>query len=74
MKRIFNHPPAPATGRKYWRSLEEFADTPEFRARLERELLAIPGIIGTGLFVAMASLVLVASADGKPPRILKPKS
>ncbi|MCE0496530.1 MAG: TAT-variant-translocated molybdopterin oxidoreductase [Methylacidiphilales bacterium] len=37
MKRVFNHPKAPATGRKYWRSLEEFADTPEFRARLERE-------------------------------------
>ncbi len=37
MKRIFNHPPAPTTGKKYWRSLEEFADTPEFRARLERE-------------------------------------
>ncbi len=37
MKRIFKHPPAPATGRHYWRSLEEFADTPEFRAKLERE-------------------------------------
>jgi ribose 5-phosphate isomerase A len=38
--------------------------------RLERELLAIPGVLGTGLFVGMASLVLVASEDGKP-RILK---
>src|SRR5471030_1588876 len=37
MKRIFNHPTTPETGRKYWRSLEQFADTPEFRARLERE-------------------------------------
>ena len=37
MKRIFNHPTTPASGRKYWRSLEEFAGTPEFRARLERE-------------------------------------
>ena len=37
MKRIFNHPPAPTTGKKYWRSLEEYADTPEFRAKLERE-------------------------------------
>ena len=37
MKRIFNHPPAPTTGKRYWRSLEEFADTPEFRAKLERE-------------------------------------
>jgi MoCo/4Fe-4S cofactor protein with predicted Tat translocation signal len=37
MKRIFHHPPALATGKKYWRSLEEFADTPEFRAKLARE-------------------------------------
>ena len=37
MKRIFNHPPASTTGKKYWRSLEEFADTPKFRAKLERE-------------------------------------
>ena len=38
MKRIFNHPPAPKTGKHYWRSLEEYADTPEsFRAKLERE-------------------------------------
>jgi MoCo/4Fe-4S cofactor protein with predicted Tat translocation signal len=37
MKRIFKHPAAPTTGKKYWRSLEEFADTPEFRARLARE-------------------------------------
>jgi MoCo/4Fe-4S cofactor protein with predicted Tat translocation signal len=37
MKRIFTHPPAPATGKRYWRSLEEFAGTPEFRARLVRE-------------------------------------
>ncbi|MCE0523079.1 MAG: TAT-variant-translocated molybdopterin oxidoreductase [Methylacidiphilales bacterium] len=37
MKRIFQHPPAPQTGRTYWRSLEEAAQTPEFRAQLERE-------------------------------------
>jgi ribose 5-phosphate isomerase A len=42
-------------------------------ARLERDLLAIPGVVGTGLFVGMASMVLVASEDGKPPRIMKPK-
>ncbi len=41
-------------------------------ARLERELLAIPGVLGTGIFVGLASMVLVASEDGKPPRILKP--
>ena len=37
MKRVFNHPPAAKNGRKYWRSLSEFADTPEFRAKLEQE-------------------------------------
>jgi MoCo/4Fe-4S cofactor protein with predicted Tat translocation signal len=37
MKRVFNHPPAAKNGRKYWRSLGELADTPEFRAQLERE-------------------------------------
>jgi ribose 5-phosphate isomerase A len=42
-------------------------------ARLERELLAIPGVLGTGLFIKMASMVLVASEDGKP-RIMKPKA
>jgi ribose 5-phosphate isomerase A len=42
-------------------------------AKLERELLAIPGVVGTGLFINMATLVLVASEDGKPPRVLKPK-
>jgi ribose 5-phosphate isomerase A len=42
-------------------------------ARLERELLAIPGVLGTGIFVGMATTVLVASEDGKP-RIIKAKS
>ena len=37
MKRIFHHPPEEATGRRYWRGLEELADTPEFRTWLERE-------------------------------------
>jgi ribose 5-phosphate isomerase A len=34
-------------------------------ARLDRELLAIPGVVGTGLFIAMADVVLVAEALGK---------
>ena len=34
-------------------------------ARLDRELLAIPGVVGTGLFVAMASVMLVAEESGK---------
>ena len=33
--------------------------------RLDRELLAIPGVVGTGLFVGMANVVLVAEASGK---------
>jgi MoCo/4Fe-4S cofactor protein with predicted Tat translocation signal len=37
MKRIFNHPPASTEGKRYWRSLEEFAGTPEFREKLGRE-------------------------------------
>jgi MoCo/4Fe-4S cofactor protein with predicted Tat translocation signal len=37
MKRVFRHPPEPKHGRKYWRSLEEFAATPEFREKLARE-------------------------------------
>jgi ribose 5-phosphate isomerase A len=34
-------------------------------ARLERELLSIPGVVGTGLFVAIADMVLVAAQNGK---------
>ncbi len=34
-------------------------------ARLDRALLEIPGVVGTGLFVQMADMVLVAAAGGK---------
>jgi MoCo/4Fe-4S cofactor protein with predicted Tat translocation signal len=37
MKRVFQHPPEPTTGKRYWRSLGELNDTPEFRQWLERE-------------------------------------
>jgi molybdopterin-containing oxidoreductase family iron-sulfur binding subunit len=37
MKTIFQHPPEPANGKKYWRSLDQFAETPEFNHWLERE-------------------------------------
>ncbi|MEP6667577.1 MAG: TAT-variant-translocated molybdopterin oxidoreductase [Chthoniobacter sp.] len=37
MKRIFEHPSEPLTGKKYWRSLGQLSDTPEFRGWLERE-------------------------------------
>src|ERR1700716_2797474 len=40
MKRIFGHPPEPVTEKKYWRSLGELSDTPEFRQWLEREFPA----------------------------------
>ena len=40
MKTVFRHPPADLTGKRYWRSLEELADGPEFRAWLEREFPA----------------------------------
>ena len=37
MKTIFQHPPEPAKGKKYWRSLDQLAETPEFNHWLERE-------------------------------------
>jgi molybdopterin-containing oxidoreductase family iron-sulfur binding subunit len=40
MKRVFQHPPESLTGKKYWRSLGELSDTPEFREWLEREFPA----------------------------------
>lgn len=40
--------------------------------RLEEELLNIPGVVGTGLFVGVATTVLVASQDGKVAT-LRPK-
>lgn len=39
-------------------------------SRLERELLAIPGIVGTGLFIGLADLVLVAMRDGSIKTLL----
>ncbi|MBA3351339.1 MAG: TAT-variant-translocated molybdopterin oxidoreductase, partial [Blastocatellia bacterium] len=40
MKRIWKHPPEKQGGRKYWRSLGELENTPEFRTWLEREFPA----------------------------------
>ncbi len=40
MKRVFEHPPQSLTGKRYWRSLGELSDTPEFRGWLEREFPA----------------------------------
>src|SRR5438045_1902613 len=40
MKRVFQHPPEPLTGKKYWRSLGEYSNSPQFREWLEREFPA----------------------------------
>ncbi|HEU5247616.1 MAG TPA: TAT-variant-translocated molybdopterin oxidoreductase [Candidatus Udaeobacter sp.] len=39
MKRVFHHPPESRSsgGKRYWRSLGEYSDSPEFRQWLERE-------------------------------------
>ncbi len=37
MKRVLEHPPEALTGKRYWRSIGELSDTPEFRDWLERE-------------------------------------
>ncbi|MDQ6626468.1 MAG: TAT-variant-translocated molybdopterin oxidoreductase [Verrucomicrobiota bacterium] len=37
MKRVFEHPPEPTTGKRYWRSVNELSDTPEFQDWLSRE-------------------------------------
>ncbi|MEK0445190.1 MAG: Tetrathionate reductase subunit precursor [Verrucomicrobiota bacterium] len=36
-KRIFQHPADSETGKRYWRSLGQLRDTPEFRSWMERE-------------------------------------
>jgi ribose 5-phosphate isomerase A len=41
----------------------------EAPARLERELIAIPGVVGTGLFIGIANVVLVANHDGSITRL-----
>ena len=40
MKRVYQHPPEASTGKRYWRSVGELSDTPEFRQWLEREFPA----------------------------------
>src|ERR671935_3088032 len=48
MKRVFEHPPEPTTGKRYWRSLGEFANTAGFREWLEREFPAGASELGDG--------------------------
>lgn len=40
MKRIFEHPPEATTGKRYWRSINELSETPEFQDWLSREFPA----------------------------------
>ena len=40
MKRVYQHPAESMTGKRYWRSVGELSDTPEFRDWLEREFPA----------------------------------
>jgi ribose 5-phosphate isomerase A len=41
-------------------------------AQLERALLAIPGVVGTGLFLGMSDVVLVAMRDGSIKTLRRP--
>lgn len=43
-------------------------------ARLEANLLAIPGVVGTGLFVGIADMVLVASPRGQVRVLRRPRT
>ena len=40
MKHVFQHPPEPETGKRYWRGPGDLSNTPEFRDWLEREFPA----------------------------------
>jgi MoCo/4Fe-4S cofactor protein with predicted Tat translocation signal len=46
MKRIIHHPPPSLTGKRYWRSLNELGDTPEFREWLGREFPGAAAEVG----------------------------
>ena len=55
MKRDFYHPPEPQTGKQYWRSVNELADTAEFREWLERLRRGEPGAAGRFWLERMSS-------------------
>ena len=41
----------------------------EDAAALDRAILAIPGVVGTGLFIGMAETVLIQAEDGQVTEI-----
>jgi glutaryl-CoA dehydrogenase len=51
-------------GKEYVINGEKITEPAREAARLDRDLREIPGVVGTGLFVAMADIVLVAESGG----------
>ncbi len=66
MKRIFEHPEKRVGGRQYWRSLEEYAETPEFQEWMEREFpagaaeLEVDGVTRRGFLRLMGASMALA--------------
>jgi len=46
MKRIFEHPAESLTGKRYWRSLNELADTPEVSRLARARISSGRGAVG----------------------------
>jgi MoCo/4Fe-4S cofactor protein with predicted Tat translocation signal len=64
MKTVFRHPPEDLKGKRYWRSLEELADTPEFRDWLHREFPAGASEIEGGAFSRRNFLRIMGASLG----------
>src|SRR6201998_3498747 len=64
MKTVFRHPPEDLKGKRYWRSLEELADTPEFRDWLHREFPAGASEIEGGGFSRRNFLRIMGASLG----------
>ena len=61
MKTIPPPCPEPETGRRYWRSLDQLSETPEFRQWAEREFPAGASELGALLVLVDTQLSLVGS-------------